>query len=220
MRKLSLLLGLIVVILLVAGGAMLLNRSETQAPVSQTVKPKSNMPSSAMNSLKDLLALNKSQMCTYEYSDPEGGSVKGVVYISGGKTRGDFTTTANGKPTSGSMINDSKYVYTWSPDTKQGFKMEITEEMMKIGESTGSASSQKQSIDSNAKYDYKCSNWSADNSKFTPPTDIKFTDYSSTIKQMTAPIGTTGKTTSPQCGACAYLTGDEKTACLAQYKCN
>lgn len=201
---------------------MFLNRSNNQAATTTVTTLKPTTPKSAMTSLTDLLSGGKSQMCTYEYQDPQSGTVKGVVYVSEGKMRGDFTTSASGKPYSGSMINDTKYVYTWSTGNKQGFKTQVTADVKKlIAEGSGSASSnQQQSIDTNAKYDYKCSNWSTDNSKFTPPGDVKFTDYSSMMKQITVPTGTGSKTTSPQCGACAYLTGEQKTTCLAQYNCN
>lgn len=221
--RLGLLILAIIIILLITGGATLLNRSKNQAATTVVTTPKPTEPKSAATSLKNLLSLGKSQMCTYEYTNPESGSVKGVVYLSSGKMRGDFTTTANGKPYSGSMINDTKYVYTWSTAAKQGFKTQITADIQKaMTGGSGSASNQQQSIDTSAKYDYKCSNWSTDASKFTPPGDIKFTDYSSMMKQIVSPTGTTttDKTAGPQCGACTYLTGDQKTACLAQYKCN
>lgn len=201
---------------------MLLNRSQNQAPTTKTEKSKEKTSPSTMTSLKDLLALNKSQMCTYEYSDPEGGSVKGVTYISGGKMRGDFTTTANGKSISGAMVKDSKFVYTWSPDTKQGFKMEVTEVEKSVidkDDTTTSKEQKTQSIDEDTKYDYKCSNWTTDSSKFTPPSDIKFTDYSAMIKQIAAPTGSGTNSGSNQCAACTYLTGDQKTSCLKQLNC-
>ncbi len=223
MRKLSLFIALIVLILLVVGGAIFLNRSKesTSSTTTETPKPTTTKENTMM-SLSELLLKGKSQMCTYDYKDAQNGTVKGVVYISGGKVRADFTTTANGKPYSGSMINDTKYMYTWSSEAKTGFKTQISDmKQMMDQKSVSPTTTQQQSLDSNVKYDYKCADWVVDNSKFSPPSDIKFTDYSSMMKQMMKPTGTTStsESNSAQCGACSYLSGDQKTACMSAYNC-
>jgi len=175
-------IGVVALLLLGVGGYFFMNK-------------KSSAPTfvSAPTSLKDLLAANLPQKCTF----PEG-----TVYISGGKFRGDFAPNSH-------MISDSKTSYIWTDDQKQGFKMTIdasTEADVQTEAPDGA-------VDVNEKLDYKCSTWLPDASVFALPSGVDFTDFSA----LTTPSASGGN--SVQCTACASLTGDDKTQCLAVLNC-
>ncbi|QQG41301.1 MAG: hypothetical protein HYV90_03965 [Candidatus Woesebacteria bacterium] len=173
--------------------------------------------SSGVKSLKELLASGVPQKCTFA-SDDESGKTEGTSYIAGGKVRADFTSTLNGKTTVSHMISDNKTSYIWTDDDKNGFKMTVPDSDTKATTApvTGEAA-QASEVDLNQKSDYKCSAWIPDNSMFTPPADVKFTDFSEMFKPSPA---ANGSGSSQQCSICDSLTGDDKTSCLSALNCN
>lgn len=186
----NLLIGVVLLLVLGVGGYFFMNK-----------KPAA-IVTSVPTSLKDLLAANLPQKCTF----PEG-----TVYISGGKFRGDFSSDVSGKAVVSHMISDSKTSYIWTDGEKQGFKMTITDEAKSQAESQTEVD--KNGVDVNAKLDYKCSTWLPDASLFNTPAGVEFTDFSA----LTAPAA--AGSNSVQCAACASLTGDDKTQCLAVLNC-
>lgn len=139
-------------------------------------------------SLSDLLGKAKGQQCTWSYND-EGMESSGVVYIGNKKMYGEMETQIQVGPemeTMGmKMINDGEAYYQWSEDTKQGTKMTI-EEMEKSqeeGASDASAETQAQIESMQQEYEYDCSNWKVDNSKFEVPSDVQFVDFSAMMEE-------------------------------------
>lgn len=126
--------------------------------------------------LRDLFSLGGDAVCTFTGSEASAES-SGTVYVSGDMMRGDFTmkTTSTGAVNT-HMIRKSNEVYVWTG--VQGAKMDIGDLMVK---STTTAQSNA-SFDVDKKVDYKCEPWSKDESKFTLPTNIKFTDLSVMMK--------------------------------------
>lgn len=162
---------------------------------------------SAPQSLKDIIAANVPQKCTFS-AVAENGGYEGVVYSSGGKFRGDFTSTSGTETTTSHMIIDGTTNYTWTDGQTTGYKMTVeSEEAVKP---EVSATSPAAVADLNQKADYKCAVWVPDDSLFELPKDITFTDLSA----LTQPGAV-----SDQCAACNYLTGDSKTQCLTALKC-
>ena len=91
------------------------------------------------------------------------------------------------------MISDGTYMYTWNTETKaQGMKIKITEP---TAENTNTTNTNNGSVNLDDKVDMKCSPWLVDNSKFSIPTDVTFTDLSELMKNIpTVPAGIpTGK---------------------------
>lgn len=189
----NVLIGVVLLLVLGVGGYFFLNKKTSVSTPAQT-------QTSGPTSLKDLLAANLPQKCTF----PEG-----TVYISGGKFRGDFSSDVSGKAVVSHMISDSKTSYIWTDDQKQGFKMTISDEV----KAEGQTEVDKNGVDVNAKLDYKCSTWLPDSSLFNTPSGVEFTDFSALI----APADSGSN--SVQCAACASLTGDDKTQCLAVLNC-
>ncbi len=109
--------------------------------------------------------------CTVTHSS-EVGSSNGIVYISGKKIRGDFTSkiSVSGLPAGmgdikTSMISDGESIYTWTSMTSEGYKVPVSEE---------SSSESSGSVSTNQELDYKCVKWNVDESKFSLPTNITF----------------------------------------------
>jgi hypothetical protein len=203
--NMKLIIGIALVIFLVGGtGAFVMMRNRSNTPVApaadsttqenQTASPTAT---ATKKSLKDLLTLTGAQKCTFTSTEtPEVSD--GVVYVSDGKVRGDFTTTVNNVRSQTHVITDQQNVYLWTEGQPTGLKMAINVQ------STPGAPGQ--TIDWNAQADYNCQPAQVDNSLFEIPTTVKFTEF-------TLPSGST------QCDQCNLLSGELKTKCLETLKC-
>ena len=166
-------------------------------------------------SMKELMASGKSQKCTVESSTANSQS-QGTIYFGNGKMRGDFTSTASGKTFVSHMINDGTTVYTWTDGMSMAVKMSVS---AMDSMTTKPASTQNpQAVDPDAKYDYKCSGWSVDNSVFALPAGINFTDMSA-MMNTGASAGASGSSNAAACASCDKA-GEGKAQCLAMLKCN
>lgn len=175
-----------------------------------------NAVTSGAKSLKELIAAGIPQKCTFSSND-DSGKNEGISYVAGGKVRADITNTISGKTTTQHMISDNKTSYIWQEGDKNGFKMTVTESettatSAPVGTGREAVSS---GSDLNQKADYKCSAWIPDDSLFTPPSNVSFTDYS----KLLAPTPSTSGGTSSQCSYCNQLSGEEKTSCLSALNC-
>lgn len=225
---------LIIVILLIAGFfaywiKMKPNSTgnSTNTQVTQAAQP-TQTEKTSFSSLKDLLTQGVSQQCAYAYTDEKTGKSEGVMFIANGKVRGSFSLTdPKGVVTTGNMINDGAFSYTWNDTTKQGMKIAITEELKKKGEEL--IKDNPQVAEMNKKIDYRCKTWTADVSKFNPPTNIPFTDLSQMMEKLNTlpkvtvpPITTTTDTessTAEQCAICDTLPTEAQASCRTSLKC-
>lgn len=197
-----------VVVLILALGLFFVfkNKSTIGTPSTQT---------SSAKSLKDLLSSGISQKCTF--SDTSSENVQeGVTYVSKGKMRGDFTTTVSGKVTKSHMIVADNTSYIWTDDDKNGFKSTFNQENTPEVDNAEDKNTTT-GVDVNKQADYKCSAWVTDESVFTPPADIKFTDLSQMFKPDTT---NGGGTNTSQCSVCDSLSGDDKAQCKTALKCS
>ena len=208
---LAVIAGLLIIVFGVGAYFLSQNKAATNSGSKEAVKPTQSLTKSAESTLKDLIASKNPTQCTYS-TDAGSTKISGVVYVANGKVRGDFTTTAGKTVITGHMATDAKYVYTWTDGSKQGYKF-ATDTL--TGAKTD-ANTQKP--DFNQKFKYSCSPWSLDSKMMQLPTDVTFTTFSMPV----LPSGATGGTVSNQtmCAACSGLTGEAKTACLTQLKCN
>lgn len=91
------------------------------------------------------------------------------------------------------MINDGEYIYSWNNQTSQGTKMAITQE----GEAETNVDNQEESTEppsfateadyeayQNQGYSLTCQTQELDDSLFTPPSDISFTDLTQLSNSM------------------------------------
>lgn len=135
-------------------------------------------------SLKSLLGMGKDTECTIE-NNAENYSSKGTVYVSNrNEMRGDFLAIVQGRNIDSHMIMKDEVMYSWSGS--QGSKMSIKGmQMLKEGEISDSYKNMGQgSMDLSNQVNYSCKNWSYDSSKFTLPTEVKFTDVNELMKKM------------------------------------
>jgi len=147
-----------------------------------------------------------------------------TVFFGGGKMRGDFTTTVNGKVEVSHMINDGTTVYTWVDGQAMAMKMAVS--AMDNMQSKAPASGQPQpAVDPNAKHDYNCSSWTLDQATFSLPKGVDFKDFSAMMNAgasasggapVTPPSGSANNAAA--CAACNNA-GAGKAQCLAALHC-
>lgn len=210
----NVLIGLGVIVLLLLGGAyFILGKSKTTPTAPLTANQANNQAVSEKTSLKNLLAGNRNVTCTTSYPIDEKSSSNGTIFVSGKKMRGDFNVMMNGKNTLSYMIQDGTYVYIWTADSAQGTKMKVEAVEKATGESTQKTD---QNFDVNKEVDVKCSNWSVDESKFTPPSNVTFTDLSQILQKIpTSAAKKSGDSTQVPSSPCDSITDSQaKEACI------
>lgn len=181
MDKRSLVIGGIVLLVLALGAWFMANRragDEGQPYGSESSTTLSEEGTSTVpTSLKALLAGGTAQQCSF--SDTTAGmNSEGVIYVAGGKVRGNFTSTVDGQPLGAHMIVDGQTSYVWTDGSTTGFTTTVS-----AAPTTppSAASSQTASLDVNKTLAYSCQPWAVDASVFTLPTGVQFTDLSTLL---------------------------------------
>jgi hypothetical protein len=175
--------GIVIVIIVIVGAMYLMNKSSggSGAPTDQTaVQPVATTstaqnaaaptsatanPATGSGTIASLMAMG-SVTCTVNVAGTNPSS--GTVYVSGGKMRGDFTTTIQGKSMHASMINDGTYMYSWSTMAPEGVKIKVT------AGAAASGASAHAGVNPSTNVNYNCSPWTVDAGQFTPPSAISF----------------------------------------------
>ncbi len=200
---------LALIILLLAGGAYFLSQNKSSTQTNQSVTP--TKAEGKSSSLLNLLTQGGNQRCSFKSSTSKT-STEGTVYISGGKIRGDFKTTIEGKVQEMSMIRNGDMNYIWGPSLPTGIKMKVSLEDLSKNQQAG------QFVNTNEKLNYNCMPWSTDSSLFTPPANIKFSELPNSLIPKTTGTGTgTGTKTNTQnpSSYCDQLTdASAKAACV------
>ncbi len=228
MKQIPLIIGVIIVLLLAGGGGyyyMTQRASTTGAREVSDQTATEEQETTGMMSLKDIMALGRSQRCTFEYSSPDTGKTSGTSYISGKNVRTDFTITdQENNTTEGGMIMVDSTMYTWTTVDKKGVKMTITESLeASIDEEVQNTEWENEYVNPDEKLDYKCSGWNEDPSVFAPPSDIEFMDLSEQMKvfeDLQKSMGTDGET-SPEasCAVCDSMPAEAAAACRSSLNC-
>jgi hypothetical protein len=179
---------LIVIAVLAAGGYYLKTKKPSDMMTNNQVMSEANEFAKAMES-------GKPTLCTMSKGDSS------IEYVIKGKMmKADLKSTVDGKATISHMINDTKYLYSWSEESEQGSKIAIpTEEETKAMTEDAKKYAQDYpstpKFDSDADYDtYKnegytidCKPSSADDSVFVAPSNIKFIDPTEMMKAVPSP---------------------------------
>lgn len=171
--KIKLLIGLVVVVLLGAGGYVVLSSKKGSLPSSST------SGGNVFSSIKD--ALSKSVSLECNFTDEDGRQTK--AYIKAGAVRSDFTgKTAN---ESGSVIMKDKKMYFWS--SQGGFMMDVPDEKPAAGQpkEEGLPSTGADVMKTLEQYKDSCKPAVVSDSLFTPPANITFQDFSKMMQQTT-----------------------------------
>lgn len=207
-KQLMIIGGAVVIALLALGAFMVLGKSANAPSQVTEVANQAEQEDSSKASIKSLLGMGKNQTCTVNMPAGEGNS-EGTVYVSGKNMRMDFTTIAGGSNIEGHMIQDGEFMYSWSSAANQGTKIKISELAMPAGSPSTSQ------VDLDQEIDVNCSDWSVDNSKFTPPADVTFVDFTSTLKQ--TQTQSPGMQTKPNTSMCDQITDPQAKAACLQY---
>jgi len=183
---------------------------------TENITEQTEMESSGSASLKELMSRSTSTRCEFSTTE-ESNNSSGVVYAANGKGRVDFSSINNGQVSTGHMIMDNDYAYTWIDGQEKGFKVSTA-----TAASTQPSDQTKRQFDADKKMDYKCENWSADNSIFFLPANMEFTDLSAMMNiqgggqgSMTPPTSTN----SAQCAACDQAPEASRAQCRAALGC-
>lgn len=198
-------IAVIVVILLGVGGFLFYNQSQNRPAPTETAN---SSPSTASNqqTIFDLFSSGANQECTFSYKNESSGESSGTFYITKDKLRGDVTTNAEGKATDFSMIRVGDDNYMWGSEFDGGIEMTLSLEELKGNEEASAY------VDLDKNFDYKCKGWTVDNTKFTPPSNVKFTDFSAMMEASTK--ATTGGDFKMDASVCASITDPStKAAC-------
>lgn len=216
-----------VFIILAAGGAFLYSQSKpsVQKPNTTTATEVTKAPENSMaqSTIKDILTSGKSSKCTFT-TETDKSQTTGTVYTSGKNARGDFQSTVGGKDTSTHMIRNDDTFYMWGDSIAMGVKM-----VMSVDDLASKMEGNKDfgSFNPDQQMDIKCATWTQDATLFTPPSNVKFTSIGnmmptgSMMKTSAAPTsaGSGSSDNSNQCNICNSLTGQAKSACVAQFNC-
>lgn len=224
-KKIAIGVGAIIVITLLVGFFMRSkNTAEVKDDMMKSTPEKEVMqPQGMQNTLKGLLGMGQSQTCTYTVGEGLG---TGTVYISGGKMSMVTMVKAGNTDVTSHMIMDGKTSYSWMDGQKTGYKMDF--EAMQGNTTKGDVGNSGQAnIDPNKQFNFQCSNWAADSSKFALPAGVEFTDMTKMMQDMqkmqpngqTQTIPTQGNPpASGMTAMCDGLQEPAKTQCLAAMK--
>lgn len=166
-------IGLIAALLVVAAGAWYFMGQGGASIPDGAMVGEGDESMTGSGSLSDLMRMGSSVKCTVHSEDPNAIS-DGMVYVSGGKVRADFTSAVAGTNHESSMITADGYIYTWSSAMPQGLKMKN-----EGADTPSSAPTEPGSVNPNVKVNYSCAPWMVDSSVFMPPANIEFMDFSS-----------------------------------------
>lgn len=174
-------LAVVVLLILLAAGYFLMNKSGSNGG-SLVTGTQTQAGKLSFTSIQDALSRSLSLECTF--TDDNGRQTK--TYMKAGAVRTDFTGSKAEE--SGSMILKDKKMYSWNDTTKQGFMMQVPDlkitptQNSKTGEAKGT--NPADALAMIEKYKSSCKPGTVADSLFTPPTEIKFTDYSNMMKDL------------------------------------
>ena len=178
MKNKGIIIAIVAVVLLLAGGFIVMKNNQKIASnpsAGSLAQPDTSKGESVITSIKD--ALSKSMTLTCEFTDERGRGTKS--YVKNGAVRADITSPNANE--AGSFIIKDKKMYFWND--KQAMMMEIPAE---ANTQTKQGGQEQELMNSMEEYKDHCKPGVVADSLFTPPADIKFTDFS---KMMIPPSG-------------------------------
>lgn len=167
----------VVTLVIVAGGAgayLYMDKNNDAANSSQTKVSQV----SGETSISSLFKRNENLKCTYDVTDDTGRNYGTAYFLGDKKMYGEFTNQINANTNRAYVISDGKTQYVWQKDQKTGYKADVSDSTKKSQEEKSST------YDPDQKYQFSCTSWKVDTSKFVPPKDIKFIDNSKLIQDL------------------------------------
>lgn len=176
----------IVAVVLVAGGGWFYWSSQKSGDSNknQTTNSKqtktSSKPESQTSTLSRLLKSGRATKCTFKSQE-----ISGTVYIAGKNRAAYQFNSTDPEIGSGGMILSENTMFIWRDKTKDGIKKTFSPEELESAKKTaGSSSESASSVDWDKEYNFSCTSWRVNNSLFTPPSDVKFTDMQQMMQSM------------------------------------
>ena len=168
---------------LVLSSALILSACGLQTKSGDQKSTNNSTDSSSKFSIRELIAKNIPQKCTYTGTSEEGAYTSDII-ISGKKFKQTITFKSEKGEEKINSISDGEYVYTWGTHStgttfatklKADFDVKATPEVEKTDESVGDMSGTSVDLDTN--FEGKCSPTVISDTDFQPPKDIQFQDY-------------------------------------------
>lgn len=215
----------VIVLILILGGLFFWKKERAEAPTLSEISTETGNENtmSGMKSLRDLIGLGTAQKCTFT-TDAQGVKSEGIVYVSAGKVRGDFTTTGGtqGVNSASHMISDGKEMRMWQDGQTTGFVMTVPEHKDDTTPPSPAGSPAASTPNYDQAAEYHCESWNRDNSVFEVPQGITFRSMND---MMPPPINAGAQGSSMdlkvmQCKACAQAPNAQAQAqCKAALQC-
>lgn len=202
----------IIAVIVIIAAAFLLTREKDNTEVASNTEATAQAETESgvsTGSIKSLIEAGRTQTCTFK-STEQNVSSEGTMYVSGGKMRGDFNSEVSGVKNSSHMLYDGTTSYVWVDGQNTGFKMSL--------DANAQSNTSTQGVDPNKNYEYKCSKWSTDNSKFELPSGVTFSELPSMQTNTDAAAGASANTKALQQSICNNLSEPQKTQCLNAIK--
>jgi hypothetical protein len=171
-------------------------------------------------SIESLLTMGGTKKCVYS-AEVNGVTTSATIYLHDGNMRADSKITLQGKEIDSHIIFLKDTSYVWGAGMPQGFKMDVK----KLKEQNVAKTSQEQSFDMKKEVNYSCSSWSYDETFFTLPSSISFTDVSMMMQQKMGASPSVGGgmnaagSLSSACDACNSVPESAKAQCKAALHC-
>ncbi len=171
----------ILIIIALFGWVAFTATQSAQAPTSS----EGSVSKSGIGTIASLLASNTDLECTFTFENATLGTGEGVALINKeGHVRSDATTNQNGVSTGLHVINDGKFVYTWSgADGEVPFGT-----ILRLNAETTMDAMEGQPIPAIASVYtdvmYSCKPWAAEKTAYIPPPQVKFIDFALALQQI------------------------------------
>jgi len=159
-------------------------------------------------SMRSLLESGASQKCTFSNSNSNG-----TIYVGAGKMRGDFTSKSGDVAAQSHMIISNNIAYVWIEGTPIGYRMPFE------NLTAGGGAQNDQGIDADAKVATNCEVWQANETSFTLPTDITFSEVSAGAAGGTVPTAATSSSSGASTGTGANAGASATTQTYAEQQC-
>ena len=137
----------------------------TTRPAATVMAPKV----AGVGPLSYLFTFKEPLVCSAKTTSPYAKR-SGMVYVSGGELRGNFSGYVNGVLTDTSMIDDGTYLYAWKSGALKGLQLPAA------SSAAGSAIATAGGIDPAAQVSYACNPWAENSSVFVPPASVSFSN--------------------------------------------
>lgn len=145
-------------------------------PLEQNIE-KPAQSKTVSSTIAALMQEGKPLKCTADLATAENKpKQKATFYVTAAKMRNDVTIGGNGNTSKIHVIIDNEWQYVWK-DGQTSTEQSMTPSKLNIGALTASAGAADESMPIlNQQMELACSPWTADETVFTPPSDIEFKD--------------------------------------------